>query len=64
MSKTSELRDLSVEDLRIRERELDDQIFRLRLQKSTGQLESPVKVRTGRRELARVKTIIREKERG
>ena len=64
MSKTSELRDLSVEDLRQRERDLDDQIFRLRLQKSTGQLESPVKVRTGRRERARVKTIIREKERG
>jgi large subunit ribosomal protein L29 len=64
MSKTAELRDLSVEDLRQRERDLDDQIFRLRLQKSTGQLESPVKVRTGRRELARVKTIIREKERG
>jgi large subunit ribosomal protein L29 len=64
MTKTAELRDLSVEDLRSRERDLDDQIFRLRLQKSTGQLESAVKVRTGRRELARVKTIIREKERG
>ena len=64
MSKTSELRDLTVEDLRQRERDLDEQIFRLRLQKSMGQLESPAKVRTGRRELARVKTIIREKERG
>ena len=64
MSKTAELRDLSVEDLRHRERDLDDQIFRLRLQKSTGGLESTAKVRTGRRELARVKTIIREKERG
>ena len=64
MSKTAELRDLSVEDLRLRERDLDDQLFRLRLQKSTGGLESSAKVRTGRRELARVKTIIREKERG
>ena len=64
MSKTAELRDLTVEDLRQRERELDEQIFRLRLQKSMGQLESPAKVRTGRRELARIKTIIREKERG
>jgi large subunit ribosomal protein L29 len=64
MSKTSELRDLSTEDLRQRERDLDDQLFRLRLQKSTGGLESTAKVRTGRRELARVKTIIREKERG
>ena len=64
MSKTAELRDLSVEDLRLRERDLDDQLFRLRLQKSTGGLESSAKVRTGRRELARVKTIIREKEQG
>jgi large subunit ribosomal protein L29 len=64
MSKTAELRDLTVEDLRQRERDLDDQLFRLRLQKSTGGLESTAKVRTGRRELARVKTIIREKERG
>jgi large subunit ribosomal protein L29 len=64
MTKVSELRDLTVDDLRQRERDLDEQIFRLRLQKSTGQLESPMKVRTGRRELARVKTIIREKERG
>ena len=64
MSKTAELRDLSVEDLRLRERDLDDQLFRLRLQKSTGGLESSARVRTGRRELARVKTIIREKEQG
>ena len=46
MSKTAELRDLSVEDLRLRERDLDDQLFRLRLQKSTGGLESSAKVRT------------------
>jgi large subunit ribosomal protein L29 len=64
MTKTAELRDLSVEDLQQRVRELDEQLFRLRLQKSMGQLESPIRVRTGRRELARVKTIIREKERG
>jgi large subunit ribosomal protein L29 len=64
MTKTSELRELSLEDLRLRARDLDDQTFRLRLQKSAGQLESPAKVRTSRRELARVKTIIREKERG
>jgi large subunit ribosomal protein L29 len=63
MSKTAELRDLTVEDLRQRVRDLDDEIFRLRLKKSIGQLESPIKVRTSRRELARVKTIIREKER-
>ena len=62
MTKTAELRDLSVEDLRAKAKELDDQSFRLRLQKAMGQLESPIKVRTTRRELARIKTIIRQKE--
>ena len=62
MTKAAELRDLSVEDLRARAKELDDQAFRLRLQKAMGQLESPIKVRTTRRELARIKTVIRQKE--
>ena len=62
MTKTAELRDLSVEDLRARAKELDDQGFRLRLQKAMGQLDSPIKVRTTRRELARIKTISRQKE--
>jgi large subunit ribosomal protein L29 len=63
MTKTEELRDLTVDELESRARDLDDQLFRLRLQKSMGQLESPAKLRTSRRDLARVKTIIREKER-
>jgi len=62
MTKPAELRDLSVDDLRAKAKELDDQSFRLRLQKAMGQLESPIKVRTTRRELARIKTIIRQKE--
>jgi large subunit ribosomal protein L29 len=61
MSKPSELRDLTVDDLRQREHELDDQLFRMRLQKAMGQLEVPTKIRTVRRERARVKTILREK---
>jgi len=60
--KTAELRDLSVEDLRAREQDLDDQLFRMRIQKSMGQLESPLKVRTLRRTLARVKTLLQQKE--
>jgi large subunit ribosomal protein L29 len=63
MTKTAELRDLSADELRQRERDLDDQLFRLRIQKSMGQLESPARLRTSRRELARVKTILGEKER-
>ena len=57
-----EIRELSIDVLRDREKELDDQLFRLRIQKSMGQLEAPVKVREVRRDLARVKTILREKE--
>ena len=60
--KVAEIRELSVDVLRDREKELDDQLFRLRIQKSMGQLEAPVKVREVRRDLARVKTILREKE--
>jgi large subunit ribosomal protein L29 len=57
-----EIRELPIETLRDREKELDDQLFRLRIQKSMGQLEAPAKVRDIRRDLARVKTILREKE--
>jgi large subunit ribosomal protein L29 len=59
--KASELRDLAVEELGARERELADQIFRMRIQKSMGQLETPEKIKTVRRDLARVKTVIRQK---
>ncbi len=59
--KAAELRDLGVEDLGIRERDLADQLFRMRIQKSMGQLEAPEKIRTVRRDLARVKTVLRQK---
>jgi large subunit ribosomal protein L29 len=60
--KVGEIRELSEDELRGRERDLDDQTFRLRIQKSMGQLEAPAKVRTVRKDLARVKTILREKQ--
>jgi large subunit ribosomal protein L29 len=59
--KAAELRDLAVEELGARERDLSDQLFRLRIQKSMGQLEAPNKIRNVRRDLARVKTIMRQK---
>jgi large subunit ribosomal protein L29 len=62
MSDVSELRDLPADDLRAREKDLRDQLFRLRIQKSMGQLEAPGKVKTTRRDLARVKTVLREKQ--
>ena len=59
--KVGEIRELTVDELRGREKDLDDQLFRLRIQKSMGQLEAPRKVRDLRKDLARIKTILREK---
>ena len=41
---------------------MDDQLFRLRIQKSMGQVEAAQKLKALRRDLARVKTVLREKE--
>ena len=59
--KAAELRDMDVEALRAKSQEIDDQLFRMRIQKSMGQLEAPEKVRLVRRDLARVKTVLRQK---
>jgi len=59
--KAQELRDLTVEDLRQKEDDLAEQLFALRLQKVTGQLDNPSKLRTVRRDLARVLTVVNEK---
>jgi large subunit ribosomal protein L29 len=62
--KAEELRDLHADQLGVRERELTDQLFRMRIQKSMGQLEAPDKIRLVRRDLARVKTVLRQKRAG
>ena len=62
-TKARDLRELSVNDLRRKEADLTDQIFRMRIQKAMGHLDVPLKVRTTRRELARVKTVLAEKTR-
>ena len=59
--KAAELRDLGADELGTRERDLTDQLFRLRIQKSMGQLEAPGKIQVIRRDLARVKTVLRGK---
>ena len=59
--KAAELRDLCADELGVKERELTDQLFRMRIQKAMGQLESPEKIRTVRRDLARIKTVLRQK---
>ena len=62
--KAAELRELGAEDLGAKVRDLTDQLFRMRIQKSMGQLEAPDKMRTVRRDQARVKTIQRQKRNG
>lgn len=61
--KASELRELIADELREKESELAQQLFSLRLQKVTGQLENPAKIPQTRRDLARVLTVLGEKRR-
>jgi large subunit ribosomal protein L29 len=60
--KVTEVRDLTIDELQQRARDMDDQLFRLRIQKSMGQLEAAHKLKGVRRDLARVRTVLREKE--
>ncbi len=49
-------------DLAKRESELTEQLFKLRFQKATGAMENPMKAKDVRREIAQIKTVLREKE--
>ena len=60
--KAEVIREMSVEDVRAKEKELREQMFRLRLQKAVGQLDNAVKMRETRRDIARLATILREKD--
>ncbi len=59
--KAEELRELSAEDLVSKEEELREQMFKLRFQQAIGQLDNPFKIREARRDIARVKTILKQK---
>jgi large subunit ribosomal protein L29 len=60
--KPSQVRDMKPDELRTKEHDLQEQLFRLRVQKSIGQLENAIKLREIRRDIARVKTVLREKQ--
>lgn len=62
--KSSELRDLDIDDLRNRIHELEEQAFLMRFQNATAQLDDTSKLRQARRNVARAKTILRQKELG
>jgi large subunit ribosomal protein L29 len=60
---SAELREKTVDELHTRERELVEQLFKLRFQRATGRMENPSKMRQVRREIARIKTLLNEKSR-
>jgi large subunit ribosomal protein L29 len=62
--KVNELRELGPSELEARERELTEELFHLRLKRVTAQLANTMKVRTTRRDLARVKTVLSQRARG
>ncbi|HEX7832232.1 MAG TPA: 50S ribosomal protein L29 [Thermoanaerobaculia bacterium] len=57
------LRDKSVDELRNRERDLREQLFKLRFQRATGRMENPMKMRQVRREIAQIATLLNERSR-
>ncbi len=58
--RAKEMRDMGVDELQQKRTEFKDEIFHLTLRRATGQLESPMKLRQSRRNLARLETIIVE----
>ena len=60
--KPSAMREMGTEELEHKHAELQEQLFRLRVQASLGQLDNSLKLRETRRDIARVKTILKEKQ--
>jgi large subunit ribosomal protein L29 len=60
--KATDIRDLSLEEMKNKASDLEQEIFNLRFQHATGQLENSAKLKQARRDFARVKTIVRQTE--
>jgi large subunit ribosomal protein L29 len=61
--KTKEMRDKTDVELQNRQKELTEQLFKLRFQRATGRMENPMKIRQVKREIARIKTLLNERTR-
>ena len=59
--KARELREKSIDELRRTETDLAEQLFKLRFQKATGQIENPVKIRLVRKDIARIKMVLSQR---
>ena len=62
MAKASELKELSLADLQKREAEFKEELFNLRFQLAINQLENPMRISVVKKDIAKIKTIIRENE--
>ena len=60
--KANELRKLSTEELTAKEKALKEELFNLRFQNATGQLQNPMQIGLCKKDIARVKTLLRERE--
>ena len=60
--KTKEIRELTVEELNTKLKELKEELFNLRFRHAVGQLDNPASLNTCKKDIAKVKTILREKE--
>ena len=56
-----EIRDMTIEELMEKEKDLREELFNLRFQKAVGQLSNPARLRNLRKDIARIKTVIKEK---
>lgn len=61
--KPSELREITIDDLMQKEQDLRKELFNLRFQQATGEIENPMRIRSIKKDIARVLTIITEKKR-
>lgn len=62
--KAKDIRDLSTEELEHKVNSLKEELFNLRFQLATGQLDNPMRIRAVRKDIARAQTILRERELG
>ena len=64
MMRAEEIRELSVDEIKARVAELEEERFRLRFRSATETLENPLRLRTIRKDIARLKTVLTEKQQG
>ncbi len=62
--KIQEIRDLSVQELETKIKDLKEELFNLRFQNATNQLDNPMRIASVKKDIARVKTVLKEKELG